>query len=166
MFEYPKNTTKDLQTKLNDFLKSGNQVEKIPNFGIKRSLATNHETGQIMYTLEFTLAGLPPMTNGNGRQHWTVQYKSAKKWKKLVLDRVIDHLPLKPILRARVTITRHSGMCPDFDGLASGGKRLLDGLVEAGVLQNDKMENIGQPTYLWAKSSPRKGFVTVKVEEI
>lgn len=118
------------------------------------------------YILEFKLLGLPKMTNGSGRVHWSLQHKRAMLWKSLVKCGVKDLLPAKPLVKAKLTLTRHSGNCPDSDGLVSGFKHVIDGLVEAKVLENDKFSNIGMPDYRWEKAPLKKGFITIKVEEI
>ena len=121
----------------------------------------------LAYILEFKLAGLPPMTNNLSRRHWTVQLRNSAKWKNLVVGRSLAlGIPVKPLLKAKLTLIRHSGMCPDSDGLVSGFKHIIDGLVQVGVLENDKFENIGMPEYRWEKTSPRKGYISIKVEGV
>jgi Holliday junction resolvase RusA-like endonuclease len=72
----------------------------------------------------------------------------------------------KPLTRAEVSITRFSSRQPDFDGMVSAGKSLLDGLVEAQVLIDDSQQVIGQPKYYWEQSRPGKGKVRVRVEAL
>lgn len=128
--------------------------------------------------LEFEIAGLPKMTN-TSRVHWTKKMKEASKWKRLVRMEVIKRqaiiilmstfhgpLSLAPLSKAKLTLTRHSSVEPDFDGLVSSFKHVVDGLVEARVIENDKVSNIGQPTYLWQKCAPRQGKISVKVESV
>lgn len=68
--------------------------------------------------------------------------------------------------KAKLTLTRYSSKEPDFDGLCSSFKNVIDGLVEAGVIIDDKMSVIGQPTYAWVKCPPKKGKIKVVVEEL
>ncbi len=118
------------------------------------------------YSHTFTLDGLPSMSNQNLRGHWRVKHANALKWKLRVALAMHGFKPAQPLDRATVTIIRHSSVAPDFDGLVSAGKHLIDGLVECGVLSGDSMAHIGQPAYLWCKAAPRKGHVVVKVEEL
>lgn len=74
--------------------------------------------------------------------------------------------PAEPLERAHLILTRHSSSEPDFDGLAVSFKPVIDGLVEAGVLANDKSGNIGQPEYRWFKAPMKMGFITVEVREL
>lgn len=92
----------------------------------------------------------------------------ARKWKQLVEGYVVINRlkPSTPLTKARLNLVRHSSFECDFDGLVSGFKHCIDGLVVAGVIKNDRMGNIGQPNYKWMRSSPGKGFVTIEVEEI
>lgn len=114
------------------------------------------------YLLEFELPGLPKTTNSGGRSHWTVKAREAKKWKNLVA--VLASKPPTPLTKAKLTLTRCSAVEPDFDGLVSSFKHVVDGLVDARVIVNDKQSVIGQPAYLWEKASPGKGKIKVRVE--
>lgn len=120
---------------------------------------------------EFILFGLPKRTN-NSATSWRARHAEARKWKSLVGNIVAANAPLRQILKdrgplekAKLTLTRHSSISPDFDGLVSSFKHVIDGLIEAGVISNDKMSNIGIPEYRWQMTSPKKGQITVKVEE-
>jgi len=107
------------------------------------------------------------MTNPSGRKmHWAVLAKENRHWKAMVNLMVCGHRPKAPLKRARLTLTRFSSVSPDSDGLVSGFKRIIDGLVASGVLENDRYENIGMPQYLWQKEAPGRGRVHIKIEEI
>lgn len=109
------------------------------------------------------LPGLPKMTNSM-MSSWRARYGHAKKWKvALALECHRQKIPL--LKKARLTLTRFSAVESDFDGLVSGFKHLIDGLVEAGVLPDDKMSTIGQPTYAWEKAKRGKGSVSVLIED-
>jgi Holliday junction resolvase RusA-like endonuclease len=122
--------------------------------------------GQVI--LEFEIEGLPKMTN-TLRKHWAVIQKERAKWKRLVAQACLNEKDCaarirKPLTQAQVTITRFSSTAPDYDGLVSAGKAILDGLVEAGVIVDDNVSVIGQPKYLWEKAKPKMGKVRVRVE--
>ena len=118
------------------------------------------------YLLKFELPGLPKMSNQLLRGHWRSKHIHAKKWKREIWMAAIHLKPLQPLEKALVTITRCSSVCPDFDGLVSAGKPLIDGLVECGVLIGDGMHVIGQPTYLWRKAAPGEGRTIILVNEV
>lgn len=118
------------------------------------------------YRVEFTLNGLPATTNSMGRAHWAVKAKEANNWKTQVCWKIKEHGgPLKPLEVARLTLTRFSSNEPDPDGLVSSFKHVIDGLVEACVLKNDKISNIGMPDYRWVKCRRGQGSIQVIVEE-
>ncbi len=117
------------------------------------------------YSLSFTINRLPKTINAIGRKHWAIKARETKDFHFLVADAVRDRKPTLPLQKARLVLTRHSASEPDFDGLVSGFKHTIDGLVKAGVLINDKPTNIS-PTYRWQKAPSGKGFITVAVEEI
>ncbi len=119
-----------------------------------------------MYFLEFKLSGLPSLTNQILGRHWRTKAKHANTWKRKVWQATWHLKPPAPLQRAKVTITRHSTVCPDFDGMAGAGKTLLDGLVETGILVDDSMKIIGQPQYLWEFAKKNCGHVSIRVEEL
>jgi hypothetical protein len=119
-----------------------------------------------MYVLEFKIDGLPKTANKMLRSGWQMKHVHSKKWKREVWGRVWHKKPEHPLYNAKLTLTRHSSVRPDYDGLVSSFKSVIDGLVEAGVLINDRYENIGNPEYLWVKAPPAYGHIVVKVEEI
>lgn len=119
------------------------------------------------YRISFDLLGLPRMTNISGRKsHWRVLKKESDSWKVRVIGMCAPIKPPKPLKKAKLTLIRYSSVCPDSDGLVSGFKHIIDGLVLAKVLVNDKFENIGMPTYLWEKAPQKGGRVRIIVEEV
>jgi len=122
--------------------------------------------------LKFTLPGLPKMTNPSGAKstHWRVIKAERDLWMVSVcnmvkyLGKIGVPLPESPLKKARLTLTRHSSVSPDPDGLVSGFKAIVDGLVLAGVLENDRFSNIGMPDYRWVKAKKGEGMVTILVE--
>lgn len=116
------------------------------------------------YRLEITIPGLPKMANQQLRGSWRAKHGHAVLWKRKVWKYVWHLRPETPLEKAKITITRGSSMEADFDGLVSGGKHLIDGLVEAAVIINDKPSCIGQPCYHWERAARGKGFVRILVE--
>ena len=117
------------------------------------------------YSLEFTINQLPPMNTADG-MHWRKRHKIKKSWEVLVWQEILNRRPILPLAFARVSITRHSSVHPDFDNLVQGGKFLLDSLVQNGVIRDDKPGVIGHPEYNWVKAAPSKGKVVVHVHEV
>lgn len=118
-------------------------------------------------SLELVIPGLPSC-NTAAAPHWRTRHAERRMWHALVAATVLAELgrwPEAPLERARVTITRCSaGPEPDFDNLASGAKFLLDGLVKAGVLKDDRPNCIGQPILLWERAPRGRGSVRISVE--
>lgn len=120
-----------------------------------------------MYRLKLELEGLPAMANPSGRSsHWRVADNERKKWQQLVAAKVpFFAKPARPLERAKLTLIRFSSVEPDFDGLVRGFKSIVDGLVIARVLANDRISNTGIWNCFWEKTSPKQGRVVVLVEE-
>lgn len=119
------------------------------------------------WSVEFEIVGLPRMSNASGRSRgfWAIR-QETKKWKDAVTAIARSKRPPKPLVKAKVTLTRFSSVSPDYDGLVTGFKPVLDGLVAGGILENDKFANIGAPTYLWERAPGGKGKIRVRVEEV
>lgn len=118
--------------------------------------------------IEFELPGLPRMTNNSGRTktHWAAIAKEKKSWKLATALAVRPYLPREPHQAARLILTRHSAVEPDYDGLVSGFKPIIDALVECGFLAGDKRAHIGVPQYDWCQAAPKHGYVSVYIEVI
>lgn len=107
------------------------------------------------------------MTNSIGRAHWSVKAKEARTWKNKVHTecKFLNICDLN-LTNAHITITRCSSREPDFDGLVSSGKHLLDGLVQAKVIPDDKVSIIGQPVYIWEhRKIGLGGQMKIKIEK-
>lgn len=121
-----------------------------------------------MTLIEFQLPGLPPTTNAMNAMHLQVRLKSKRtwrdssKWSAIKAKQGVVGNPF-PLKHGHVTFIRYSSVEPDFDGLVSSCKHILDGLVEAGVLVGDKVSQV-TGVYKWQKVSPGKGCVVVRVE--
>lgn len=119
-----------------------------------------------MYTLYLRIDGLPKTINGMiGKANWWTFKKEADKWKNLVHLHTLNRRPPQPLKHAKLILVRASSAEPDWDNLCSSFKRIIDGLVKSGILEDDKMSNIGQPEYRWVKTKPGKGYVEVFVDE-
>lgn len=115
---------------------------------------------------EFEIKQLPDLPNKTLYRHWRVRHKNTVKWKKLIFHECEDAGILNLNLeKAKITLERHSNREPDFDGIVMSFKPVLDGLVEAGVIVDDKSKVIGQPSYKWVKRpSSSGGMIKVRVE--
>jgi hypothetical protein len=119
------------------------------------------------YRLEFEIHGLPRTTNGNVSIHWRAKHKESRIWKTRVESQVIlNGRPPEPLLKAKLHLERHSSSEPDFDGLVSSFKFVIDALIDARVLIDDRMTNIGQPAYSWVMVPRNKGKIKIIIEEI
>jgi hypothetical protein len=118
----------------------------------------------VSYTLEFEIKGLPPMSNQLLRMKWPQMRRITKQWKRSVWAASWHKRPAEPLNNATLTLTRISTREPDTDGLTSGFKSVIDGLVEAKVIIDDKPSIIGSPVCLWEKGRHGESRIRVKVE--
>ncbi len=118
-----------------------------------------------MYRLEFILFGLPKMANRTRGQHFRVYMKHRDEWAQKVHGSIAGKLPEEPLKRARIELTRFSSIEPDFDGLVSSFKAILDAL-RGRVILDDRPSCIGSPLCKWEKTAPKQGRIKVIVEEV
>lgn len=116
--------------------------------------------------IDFEIPLLPKTTNAQTSMHWSAKQKYVKSWHDLVGYATVGKRPRTPLIRAKLTLTRFSSSEPDFDGLVSSFKHVIDALIVCGVLANDKVSNIGQSIYLWEKAPRKNGKIRVTVESI
>jgi len=118
------------------------------------------------YRLEVEIPGLPKTTNAGGRAHWSAKVKEARHWIEMVALVTAGKRPRSPLPKVKLTLTRYSSREPDYDGCVSTFKHVIDGLVHARIITDDKISNIGSPTYCWVEAKPNQGKVRVIVEEV
>lgn len=102
-----------------------------------------------MRSLEIRVPGRPPGANDLVRMgHWKVS-SVRERWRKTTVDAAVEamaaspvSLPWEPLARATLGVTWRckTKRRRDYDNLVSGIKPLLDGLVLAGVLEDDSTE--------------------------
>ncbi len=117
------------------------------------------------YSLAFELPGLPRMNSSDRMSKW-VAIKERDKWRNATIDACRGKAPCEPLSRARVWFTRFSTIEPDFTNLVQGFKHIEDGLVDAGIIVDDKPSVIGQPVVTWERAHKGKGRVSVRVEGV
>ena len=120
-----------------------------------------------MYTLEFSSKGLPKTTNSKRRfGHWSQYHRETQKWKQTLVPYLLSKRPMDgPLQKSKIILIRRSSVEPDFDGLVSSFKHILDSMVDAKIIANDKPRTIF-PEYKWEKTLQKKGNIVVYVQEI
>jgi len=115
--------------------------------------------------IEFEIPGVPPLLL-NARLHWRSVHAKRGKWKSWVETALLGQVPPEPFDRALVIYTRCCGYKePDYDNLVSSWKWIQDGMVEAGLLGEDRRSNI-EPYYLWERAKPSEKRIRVQVQPI
>lgn len=118
------------------------------------------------YSITFELPGLPKTVNAQNSMHWRDKGTYVKEWHRMVHLSVARQKPEQPLKRASLILTRFSSTEPDFDGLVSSFKCVVDALIVAGIIENDKMSNIGKPDYRWQRVAPKAGKIQVTVQSV
>lgn len=116
--------------------------------------------------IRFTIPGELPSMNqiiAKSKQHYGAYAAMKKKYTGLVIEHAND---VQPIGKADFVITWYcKNKRIDPDNTSAGVKFLLDGLVEAGVMENDGWGNINSLTHIFQidKENPR---VEVEIFEV
>ena len=116
------------------------------------------------FRLEFEIPDLPKRPNQLLKKT-AIWLKSAerKKWLSLVGAFTAGRRPPIPLERATISLTRHSSVCPDYDGLVLSFKFVIDALVTLGIIEDDAMVVIGVPLFDWVKAKKNDGKIRVVV---
>ena len=122
-----------------------------------------------IYRLSFTVQGVPKSLNGllNMKTRSYHQYNNYKQeWKRSIEMECSDLLPGVPLEFAKIKLVRCYYRFLDYDNLVGSMKPVVDGLVSAGVLMDDKYTNTG-PWDVSQEKIPKKlgGYVKVYVTE-
>lgn len=119
------------------------------------------------YLLEIEIPGLPKSPNVLMKKGVVrLKRKERQKWTRTIHLMTVGHRPGKPLELARLTLTRHSTICPDFDGLVGSFKFPVDALVDCGIIIDDNMQVIGMPDFRWEKAKANEGKITIRVESL
>lgn len=114
------------------------------------------------YHIEFEIPFLTKAISPNSRVHWAVKYKENRAVTDYICGLTSNMRPKRPLSAASLVLTRRSSSEPDFDGLVASFKNCVDALIKCKIIENDKMSNIGAPTYVWEKA--KKGFGSIRIE--
>jgi hypothetical protein len=119
----------------------------------------------VSYKLELSLAKLPDLqAAGQVPKHWAVRNREKVWWRNQIAWWVVSKgKPEKPLQRASVTLTRCSTQEPDRDNLFASMKHILDSLVHAQVIENDKPSCIDL-VCRWERAKRGQGGVRIVVE--
>lgn len=113
----------------------------------------------------YTIPGVPSSLNKFAGRMNSWDYRNEKKeWTRRVYACCMPR-PSEPIKKAKVEISYHfpTGHRHDPDNYA--GKMILDGLVEAGILQDDSFNNI-ELTVRKAGVDKKRPRTVVRIEEV
>jgi len=103
------------------------------------------------------------MYNTGNRDHWAKKTKEKDNWINLVGHKSLGQLPEKPLSKYKLRLTRYSSNEPDYDGLVSGFKHIVDGLRKHLIVEDDKLSNTGVWDCHWIKTKPKDGHVKIEV---
>ena len=108
---------------------------------------------------------LPPILSNGSHRTWQTVAGIKRQWQRLAINEASRNLPSKPLSKAEAVFIRHSAREPDYDNMVISFKAIRDGLVKAGVLEDDH-PRVLKAEYCWQKSSPKNGYVSVLVKEV
>lgn len=110
--------------------------------------------------MKYTIKEIPPSNNkyiGKGGRGKNLKYQQEKrKWEWLILEATNKSKPNKPIKKSIVELTYYFPTKHRRDPDNYSGKFILDGLVKAGVIEDDSFKCINlQLIGKYDKNNPR-----------
>jgi len=94
-----------------------------------------------------TIDGRLPLANELLRGNRWMRFRTLDQWKEWTVY-ACKAADVPPLGKALVTLTRYApGKQPDFDGLVAGGKGVVDGIKQAGIMDDDDSSHL-RVTYL------------------
>lgn len=96
-----------------------------------------------MFKLSLSIPLLPESLNKGLRAHRFARDRDNKAWDSLIWAETRSNKPAAPIKRARLSLVRHSHRMLDFDGVVGSMKPVVDALVTAGILADDRWSVLG-----------------------
>ncbi len=97
------------------------------------------------YKLYLQLDQLPKSLNKKLTAGKWGRHSENKAWDMLIACEVSQKSkPVKPLLKANLTLFRHSHRMLDYDGLVGSLKPVVDALVSCGVLKDDSWKVTGK----------------------
>lgn len=120
-------------------------------------------------TLELTIPAPCDWINANHRTHWAEKARRTKAWREAAYYAAAQ-VPRRQrtfTMPVRITCTAHKtrGGRWDATNLAPTGKALIDGLVDAGVLEDDDNTRVIGPD-MRAGEKRDRACVVVRIEAV
>lgn len=112
--------------------------------------------------IRLEIDGTPPSLNQWMRWHWTVQQQSKKDWAWLILAACLSAKAGRPqykLATVHITLIFPVLRRRDIDNYAP--KMILDGLVNAGIIQDDRNDWV-KVTWDMVKGNERKTVVDIQ----
>lgn len=118
-----------------------------------------------MYHQTVEIYDLPKLFNRLSKTSFWDYKEQQQKWLKLIWIAFNGKKPKSPLTKAKISMTRCSSKEPDVDGLMSGMKYPLDGLVKNDILIDDKPSIVSFQA-LWRKAPQKEGKLIIEIEEM
>lgn len=97
-----------------------------------------------MFTLSLSIKCLPESLNKSLRSNRHASNRKNKAWDSLIWAETYSMRPPKPLQKAKISLVRHSHRMLDFDGMVGALKPVVDALVTAGILVDDRWSVTGK----------------------
>ena len=122
--------------------------------------------------LRVFVPGRPPSPNATRRRHWAADAddvagrRGDAKLLAMEASRVAGISDFLPLRRADlVVIFNLDAERGDLDNLLAGSKPLIDGLVDAGILEDDSVRVLRSIRLAWSRALPGRAGVELIVRE-
>ncbi len=96
------------------------------------------------YKLFLQFDQLPKSLNKKLRSNRFKNHNENLTWDLMVEHQVQNKKPIEPLIKAHVSILRHSHRTLDYDGLVGSMKPVVDALVSARIIADDSWNVLGR----------------------
>ena len=132
---------------------------------------TPAKTDTALYSIQFELPLVETDPNKILGRHWRMKHKRFEKIKTDIARLVAGRIPKTPLKKFRIKIVRRfnpeTSRTLDWDNLIASFKPGIDGLVRAGIIQNDSWKYIRHIDSDQEKTSEgQKTALVFHVEEV
>lgn len=117
-----------------------------------------------MYSIEFEIPTRDTDANKRRGRHWTTLKKTNDSIKSEVYLLTRDKVPVRPLERFLISITRHGARALDYDNLIGSFKPYIDSIVKAKIIRDDSWKYIRHIDADQVISEERK--LVIKIEEL
>lgn len=117
------------------------------------------------YKMDIVVQGCPESLNKVLRMHYIKRNAYNQRWHHIIDLSTLGMKPPEPLMKAKLTLVRNAYRSLDYDNCVSSMKPIVDGLVRAFIIKDDKWPVTGPWVVDQVFAKKDKDFIRIIVEE-